>query len=112
MKIDSYDFGSIVISGAMYTSDVMIYPDKVEEWWRKEGHTVYREDIDRAEGEKPAVLVIGTGAYGRVNVTQEVFEYARENNIKLIIDSTQQACEEYNRLSKTEKVVAALHLTC
>jgi len=112
MKIDSYDFGSIMIDGKVYNSDVMIYPDRVEKWWRKEGHSVYKEDIDKVIEEKPSVLVIGTGAYGYVKVSQEVFEYAEKNNIRLIVESTRKACEEYNNLSKTQKVVAALHLTC
>jgi len=30
MKIDSYSFGRIVIDGQVYTSDVIIYPDRVD----------------------------------------------------------------------------------
>jgi hypothetical protein len=29
--IDSYDFGAIVIDGKRYSSDVIIYPDRVKD---------------------------------------------------------------------------------
>jgi hypothetical protein len=33
-KIESYHFGEIVIDGRRYSSDVIIYPDRVEgQWW-------------------------------------------------------------------------------
>lgn len=39
MHIENYNFGEIKIDGKTYTSDVIIYKDKVEDsWWRKEGH--------------------------------------------------------------------------
>ena len=45
MKIDSYSFGRIVINGKTYTSDVIIFPDKVDaSWWRKEGHLLQLAD--------------------------------------------------------------------
>lgn len=35
--INSYDFGRIVVDGKAYTSDVIIFPDRVNSyWWRKE----------------------------------------------------------------------------
>ncbi|MEQ8191120.1 MAG: hypothetical protein ABRQ39_24360 [Candidatus Eremiobacterota bacterium] len=44
--IDSYDFGTIKISGKTYKSDVIIYPDRVDgKWWRKEGHSLHPDDL-------------------------------------------------------------------
>lgn len=44
--IDSYQFGKIIIDGKIYTSDIIIYPDRVEAgWWRREGHALHRDDI-------------------------------------------------------------------
>ena len=31
--IESYKFGEIVIDGTTYTSDVIIYPDNVDDKW-------------------------------------------------------------------------------
>ena len=44
--IDSYHFGQIMINGEKYSSDVIIFPDRVQgEWWRKKGHELGLEDI-------------------------------------------------------------------
>ena len=65
MKIDSYSFGRIVINGKTYTSDVIIYPDRVHApWWRKDGHLLQLADLAEALQAKPDVLVIGTGYAG------------------------------------------------
>lgn len=34
-RIDSYRFGQISISGLKYTSDVIIFPDRVQAHWRR-----------------------------------------------------------------------------
>jgi len=48
MKIDQYAFGKIVIDGKTYTSDVIIYPEKVDaSWWRKEGHRLQPADLEK-----------------------------------------------------------------
>ncbi len=44
--IDSYHFGQIVVNGKNYSSDVVIFPDRVRDnWWRKTGHQLCVEDI-------------------------------------------------------------------
>ncbi len=111
--IDSYDFGRIVIDGRAYTSDVIIFPDRVKDhWWRKEGHALHIEDIESVVKEKPEVLIVGTGKYGVLKVLPETKEYIDSKGIGLIVVQTDKACEIYNELSKDKKAVAALHLTC
>ena len=112
--IDSYDFGQIVIDGRRYTSDVIVFPDRVRDgWWRKEGHRLHVEDIDRTvEEEKPEVLVVGTGYSGLMKVLPETEKYLKSKGIELIVQSTREACKTFDRLVKSKKVIAALHLTC
>jgi len=44
--IESYSFGYIIINGNKYTSDVIVFPDKIKSnWWRKSGHLLLEEDI-------------------------------------------------------------------
>jgi hypothetical protein len=46
MMITSYDFGHIIIDGKRYTSDLIVFPDRVKVgWWRKEGHRLQLEDL-------------------------------------------------------------------
>ena len=111
--IDSYDFGRIVVDGKAYTSDVIIFPDRVKDnWWRKEGHALHIEDIESVIGEKPEVLIVGTGNYGLLEVLPETKKYIESKGIELIVEPTDKACEMYNEVSKDKKAVAALHLTC
>ncbi len=113
IMIDSYSFGRITVRGKTYTSDVIIYPDRVDDsWWRKEGHNLSPEDLEDILQFKPDVLVIGTGSYGVMRVPENLKKAIRDRSIKLFVDKTGNVVEIYNQLEKKEKVVAALHLTC
>ena len=111
--IGSYQFGLIVVSGKKYTSDVIIFPDRVRDnWWRKTGHQLCLKDIAEVMTENPEVLVVGTGASGLMKVLPEVERGVETQGIKLIVEATDEACHTYNQLCHSQRVVAALHLTC
>ena len=111
--VDSYQFGLIVISGKRYSSDVIIFPDRVRDgWWRKRGHQLCLDDIAEVMTENPEVLIVGTGASGLVRVLPEVKQSLEAQGIKLIAEPTSEACQIYNQLCHSQKVVAVLHLTC
>lgn len=111
--INSYDFGRIVIDGTVFTTDVIIFPDRVEDnWWRRDGHVLHVEDVELVVEQKPEVLIVGTGKYGVMKVSPQTREYIESKGVELIVEQTEQACEIYNRISQAKKVVAALHLTC
>lgn len=113
MKIESYSFGKIIINDKTYTNDVIIFPDRVKsDWWRKKGHELNLEDIEDVLEYNPEVLIVGKGAYNRMTVASEVKKALNDENIRLIAESTEKAVEIYNKLNKSKKVVAALHLTC
>ena len=111
--INSYKFGVIVIDGKQYRSDVVIYPKRVDDhWWRKEGHLLLPGDLEEVTKEKPTLLVIGTGSPGLMKVPLATSEWIRSKGIEVKIEPTQRACQIYNQLHKSKKVIAALHLTC
>jgi hypothetical protein len=114
MNIDSYTFGKISVDGKPYTSDVIIYPDHVKSpWWRKAGHNLETADLAELLEAPPAVLVIGTGFYGRMQVPAETREALQACGIEIHIGTTTEAVTELNRLAREcADVVAALHLTC
>ncbi len=114
--IDSYEFGRIVIDGRRYTSDVIVFLDRVlDGWWRKEGHHLNVEDLKEildAEP-KPEVLVVGTGYSGLMKVSNEVKETLSSRRVELIFEPTEQACKTFNELLESgRRVIAAFHLTC
>jgi hypothetical protein len=111
--IDNYRFGEIEINGKSYRNDVIIYPDRVNaHWWRKEGHNLEVDDIREVIDAKPDTIVIGTGQPGFMQVEKGAIEYIQKLGIKTIIVPTETACQEYNKIAKTRKVIACLHLTC
>ncbi|RLG50612.1 MAG: hypothetical protein DRN96_07280 [Thermoproteota archaeon] len=112
--IDSYSFGKVVVAGRTYTSDVIVYPDRVREgWWRREGHSLCLEDLKEVLEWRPDVLVVGTGAYGAMKVPESVVEAIESLGIRFVAKPTREAVEEFNRLLKSGvKAAAALHLTC
>ena len=113
MKIESYAFGRITIDGKTYTSDIIIFPDRVKEnWWRKEGHSLHREDIGAIMEEAPEILIVGTGSSGYLNVSREIKKYIESKGIKVKIAKSREACKLFNELSEKRRVVAAFHLTC
>lgn len=113
MIIDEYSFGRIKVAGREYTSDVIIYPDRVDSsWWRKDGHLLIPEDLSDVLLASPATLVIGTGYYGRMEVPAETLKNIRDHGIQVVVAPTKDAVEDFNRLHRQRSVVAALHLTC
>ncbi len=113
MKIDSYSFGRIVIDGRTYTSDVILYPGRVDaSWWRKEGHLLQFEDVAEAVQAKPGVLVIGTGYAGVMRVPRETVERIERLGIEVRAERTSKAVGIFNDLQGSRTVIAALHITC
>jgi len=111
--VDSYRFGRIVVNGKSYTSDVIIFPDRVKDnWWRKTSHQLRLDELGDVIVAKPEVLVIGTGASGLMGVLPEVRQSLEAQGIQLIAEPTGEACNIYNQLCHSQRVVAALHLTC
>lgn len=111
--IDSYQFGEIVIEGKKYSADVIIFPNRVQSnWWRKTGHELCLEDIAEVIAENPEVLVVGTGASDMMKVLPEVEKLTQSRGIKLLAEPTEKACNTYNQMVRSQKVVAALHITC
>lgn len=114
MKIDHYSFGKIIINGKTYTSDVIIYPERVNpSWWRKEGHLLQIPDLEEVMASKVSVLIIGNGFYGTMRVPEEVLNHLKSKGIEAHVADTRGAVKLYNEMtSRGQVIVAALHLTC
>lgn len=113
MTITHYSFGKIIINGKTYTSDVIIYPKRVDpSWWRKEGHYLQTEDLEDAINLKPDTLIIGTGQSGVMQVPQKTIKYLKSKGIEVYVERTEKAVEMFNEKTEGKRVIAALHLTC
>lgn len=113
MKIEHYSFGKITINGKTYTSDVIIYPGRVDSsWWRKEGHYLQVVDLTDVINAKPEVLIIGTGYSGVMVVPKETISHLESKGIEVHVARSEKAVEMFNKLQKEKIAIAALHLTC
>jgi hypothetical protein len=111
LRIDSYAFGRIVVSGREFRRDVILWPRRLyPSWWRAVGHELCVADLEMVG--VPPLLVVGTGASGRMRVRPEVHEWAEREDVRLVVGLTAEACEAFNKAVESEDVVAALHLTC
>jgi hypothetical protein len=113
MKIEAYEFGRMVVGGKTYTSDLIIYPDRIDSsWWRLKGHLLQMEDLKDILKEEPGILIIGTGAVGIMKVPKELKKQLEEKNIELYVQRTGKAVGVFNSVDKSKKVIGAFHLTC
>lgn len=112
MKIESYEFGEIIINGKVYRSDLIILGDRIiENWWREEGHLLQIVDLFEVFEFKPQVLIIGTGASGLMKVSEKVIKKLQEEKIEYFILKTKDAVKNFNEIENRKKA-GAFHLTC
>ncbi|MEW6108023.1 MAG: Mth938-like domain-containing protein [Nitrospirota bacterium] len=113
MHIEDYSFGKIVINGKTYTSDVIVYTDRVDPaWWRKEGHYLQEADLMDIVNAAPDILIIGTGYSGVMQVPEEIIEFLESKDIKVHVGKTGKAVELFNKQPSDKKIIGAFHLTC
>ncbi|MDY6857373.1 MAG: MTH938/NDUFAF3 family protein [Thermodesulfobacteriota bacterium] len=114
MKIDAFSFGSLVIEGKRYTSDLVIYTDRriVDSWYRKSGHILLKEDIDQLIASDPEVIIAGTGIDGRMIPERKLEESLVKSGIGFYFAPNKKAVDLFNELSLKKRTGACFHLTC
>ena len=111
--IDSFVFGSFVVDGKKFDSNISIINSVAKQARYLDGHLLVESDFDKLIAAKPEIIIIGTGASGVVRVQEEIRQLIESNGIRLIIERTGDACDTFNDLvSKGRKVCAFLHNTC
>jgi hypothetical protein len=115
MRFDKFSFGTLRIDGNTYERDVVIDRGEIRKRNKTPskrfrdgfGHTPL--SIEEKIPWKCPRLVIGTGAYGRLPVMNEVKREAERRQVELIIVPTSEAI----RLMEKEPAAnAILHVTC
>jgi hypothetical protein len=115
MHFGEFSFGSLQIDGRTYEEDVVIERGEIRKRKKRPskkfrdefGHTPL--SIEEKIPWKCQRLVIGTGAYGRLPVMNEVKVEAQRRHVELVVVPTNDAL----RLIESEpKANAILHVTC
>jgi hypothetical protein len=116
MHFEKLSFGSIQIDGNEYAHDIVLDRDEIRKR-KKKASKKFREEFGHTplsvEEDIPwkcSQLVIGTGAYGRLPVMQEVRDKAAQKKVKLLILPTAEAIAILNRNLKDTNAI--LHVTC
>jgi hypothetical protein len=115
MRIDSYDFGEMVVDGKHYKRDLIIFQNHIEEsWWRDQGHNLQWDDLAEVVVAKPTILIVGTGRDGMMKVSDEAVSKLRFEGIKMFAFRTGDAVRLFNEMQdkENERVIGAFHLTC
>ena len=115
IRINEYHFGRMIIGGKEYTSDLIIYPDgRIEDnWWRRQGHLLQPDDLTTVMNAGPGKLIVGTGAYGMMRVSEAVLNQCEKKRINLEIYPTSEASNKFNAAVGSNIILTAcFHLTC
>jgi hypothetical protein len=111
-RIESYGFGHVVVDGEARTRDLIVLPERVEEnWRRRDGHGLVLEDLHDVLDELPERLILGTGAYGRLQPDPHTLDQLRARGVDVEVLPTGEAVRRYEALNPA-RTAAALHLTC
>ena len=116
MRFGRFSFGCIEIGDETYEHDVVIDRGEIVKRKKKPskrfqdefGHTplFVEEDIPW----KCKQLIVGTGAYGRLPVMEEVKREARRRHVELLILPTAEAIARLGQHPKSTNAI--LHVTC
>ncbi|MBC2711594.1 MAG: hypothetical protein HGJ94_11590 [Desulfosarcina sp.] len=113
--IESTAFGVMTIDGRTYTSDLIIFADRIvkDGWWRQRGHVLCVDDILALVDTAPELIVAGTGTSGRMRPEADLLPFLRERGIEFIAEPNPRAVKIYNgKVLEGLKVGACFHLTC
>jgi len=114
LRLSGYRFGEVTVGEERHTKDLLVFQGRVRApWIRREGHRLTVEDLAALLEERPEVIVVGTGAWGRLVVASAVVRSLSERGSEILVLDTAKAVEAYNaRIERGERVAACLHLTC
>jgi hypothetical protein len=111
-RLKDYRFGRLTVDGQEHTRDLIVMSDRVVAgWWRPESHSLAMEDLDDVLDELPLRLVLGVGAYGRLQPDAAVIAELERRGVEVECLPTDAAVRRYGELDE-RRAAAALHLTC
>lgn len=117
-EIESCAFGSIVIDGVQYKHDVTIGLDSSIRKRKKKlskqkygtSHIISVEEAQAVYEPGAQKLIIGSGMFGRVRLSEEAEAFFKEKRCPVEINPTGKAADEWN--STGSAVLGLFHITC
>lgn len=117
-KISHTSFGSITVEDKEYDFDILIDLKGLVSKRKKKlskaiygtSHTLSKEEMEYVYEEKAHEIIIGTGQYGRVELSDEASEYLKKKNCDPVLMPTPEAIQYWNK--HKGKAVGLFHITC
>lgn len=117
-EIDSTRFGSITIDGVRYEHDVYLFHDGVIQKRKKKlskrfygtSHNISADEIEHILTHGGEALLIGTGQYGRVQLSDPAIDILHSKEIQVDLQPTPEAILTWNEMEGS--VTALFHVTC
>ena len=117
-QIERTDFGSITIDGEAYEHDVVIrLSGKIKKRKKKLSKAIYgtshtlsldeAKDIFKKGADR---LIIGTGQYGALELSDEAKEYFRKKECRVEMLPTPEAIRKWNESKGS--AIGLFHVTC
>ncbi len=123
-KIEATSFGSITIDGQRFKKDVIIRLDGSVKKRKKKlskriygtSHTVSLDEAKHVYQEGAELLIIGTGQYDLVRLSEEAQAYLEKHNCRTELAATPDAIAVWNEAAGVEgdrpRVIGLFHVTC
>ncbi len=117
-KVNDTTFGSITIEGHEIQNDVIVRLSGAVKKRKKKlskkvygsSHTISLDEIKHVYEEGAELLIIGTGQYDSVRLSDEARQYLQKRGCKTKALSTPEAIQAWNKARG--KVIGLFHVTC
>jgi hypothetical protein len=117
-KIEATTFGSITVDGQKIGNDVVLRLDGSVKKRKKKlskriygtSHTISLDEAKHVYEKGVELLIVGTGQYGLVRLSEEAEAYLRERSCQTKLDATPEAIGIWNEAKG--KVIGLFHVTC
>jgi hypothetical protein len=118
-RIDQTAFGSITIEGTLFEHDVIIRLGGLVKKRKKKlsraiygtSHIISLAEARQVYEEGTKRLIIGTGQYGNVRLSDEAAEYFKRKHCKVDLLPTPTAIQTWNE-TEQGAVISLFHVTC
>jgi hypothetical protein len=117
-KIEATAFGSITVDGRKIGNDVILRLDGSVKKRKKKlskriygtSHTVSLDEAKYVHEEGAELLIVGTGQYGLVHLSEEAQAYFKKKSCRTELAATPEAIHLWNKAKG--KVIGLFHVTC
>ena len=117
--VNETEFGYIIIEKQKYDYDIYIQLDgsvlkrkkKLSKAIYGTSHTISIEEAKHFFEKKAELVIIGTGQYSQVTLSEEAADYFKRKKCRVYCTSTPQAIQFWND-SDIKKRIALFHVTC